>query len=137
MLLVQPSSAAAERVFSLLENSFSKQQTRSLENYVLLVTIYQLLEIIQCTVSFLGEHVNFLSYYSEHQNPTYYSKINAIDDTLAGLQWFSTLDLRFWQVGVDWQKCTTPLGLCNPPATFQGLMVSRDYSVLSALLLMM
>ena len=28
MLLVQPSSAAAERVFSMLENSFSKQQTQ-------------------------------------------------------------------------------------------------------------
>ena len=41
MLLVQPSSAAAERVFSLLENSFSKQQTRSLEDYVSLSVMLQ------------------------------------------------------------------------------------------------
>ena len=34
MLLVQPSSAAAERVFSLLQNSFNGKQTRALEDYV-------------------------------------------------------------------------------------------------------
>ena len=34
VLLLQPSSAAAERVFSLLANSFSEQQTRALEDYV-------------------------------------------------------------------------------------------------------
>ena len=34
VLLVQPSSAAAERVFSLLENSFSSSQTSALEDYI-------------------------------------------------------------------------------------------------------
>ena len=34
ILLVQPSSVAAERVFSLLQNSFSHQQQSSLENYI-------------------------------------------------------------------------------------------------------
>ena len=34
VLLVQPSSAAAERVFSLLQNSFNGKQTRALEDYV-------------------------------------------------------------------------------------------------------
>ena len=34
ILLVQPSSAAAERVFSLLQNSFSTQQYSSLEDYI-------------------------------------------------------------------------------------------------------
>ena len=33
ILLVQPSSAAVERVFSLLQNSFSTRQYRSLEEY--------------------------------------------------------------------------------------------------------
>lgn len=33
ILLVQPSSGAAERVFSLLQNSFSKQQESALEDY--------------------------------------------------------------------------------------------------------
>ena len=32
-LLIQPSSAAAERVFSILSNSFTDRQTRSLEDY--------------------------------------------------------------------------------------------------------
>ena len=32
ILLIQPSSAAAERVFSLLTNSFSEQQTSALED---------------------------------------------------------------------------------------------------------
>ena len=41
MLLVQLSSAAAERVFSILENSFSKQQTQSLEDYVSLSVMLQ------------------------------------------------------------------------------------------------
>ena len=34
VLLVQPSSAAAERVFSLLQNSFSQRQSSSLEDYI-------------------------------------------------------------------------------------------------------
>lgn len=34
MLLVQPSSAASERVFSLLKNSFGEQQLSSLQDYV-------------------------------------------------------------------------------------------------------
>ena len=34
ILLVQPSSAAAERIFSLLTNSFSEQQTSVLEDSV-------------------------------------------------------------------------------------------------------
>ena len=34
LILVQPSSAAAETVFSLLSNTFSKHQTSSLEDYV-------------------------------------------------------------------------------------------------------
>ena len=33
-LLVQPSSAAAQRVLSLLENSFSKNQAKALEDYI-------------------------------------------------------------------------------------------------------
>ncbi len=32
-MLVQPSSAPAERVFSLLENSFSQRQNSALEDY--------------------------------------------------------------------------------------------------------
>ena len=34
VLLVQPSSAAAERVFSLLANSFGDQQNNALQDYV-------------------------------------------------------------------------------------------------------
>jgi len=34
VLLVQPSSAASERVFSLLKESFSDQQYRSLQDYI-------------------------------------------------------------------------------------------------------
>lgn len=41
ILLVQPSSAAAERVFSLLENSFTKSQTSSLEDYVQISVMMQ------------------------------------------------------------------------------------------------
>ena len=37
---VQPSSAAAERVFSLLENSFTKRKERSLQGYVSLSIMY-------------------------------------------------------------------------------------------------
>ena len=33
-LLVQPSSAAAERVFSILSNSFTDTQRSSLEDYI-------------------------------------------------------------------------------------------------------
>ena len=41
LLLIQPSSAAAERVFSLLENSFTKRQERSLQDYVSLSIMLQ------------------------------------------------------------------------------------------------
>ena len=34
VLLVEPSSAAAERVFSHLSNSFTEQQMSSLEDYI-------------------------------------------------------------------------------------------------------
>jgi len=34
VLLLQPSSAAAEHVFSLLKNSFGDQQLHSLEDYI-------------------------------------------------------------------------------------------------------
>ena len=33
-LLIQPSSAAAERVFSLLNSSFKENQARALEDYI-------------------------------------------------------------------------------------------------------
>ena len=33
-LLIQPSSAAAERVYSLLNNSLKKKQARALEDYI-------------------------------------------------------------------------------------------------------
>ena len=41
VLLVQPSSAASERVFSLLQNSFSHQQFSSLEDYIELSLMLQ------------------------------------------------------------------------------------------------
>lgn len=34
ILLLQPSSAASERVFSLLQNSFNNQQEQALEDYI-------------------------------------------------------------------------------------------------------
>ena len=34
VLLIQPSSAASERVFSLLENSFRNTQARAMEDYI-------------------------------------------------------------------------------------------------------
>ena len=34
ILLLQPSSAASERVFSLLQNSFNNRQERALEDYI-------------------------------------------------------------------------------------------------------
>ena len=34
LLLVQPFSAAAERVFSLMSNSFNRQQFQSLQDYI-------------------------------------------------------------------------------------------------------
>ena len=34
IVLVQPSSASAERVFSILQNSFTHQQHSSLEDYI-------------------------------------------------------------------------------------------------------
>ena len=41
VLLIQPSSAAAERVFSLLENSFTERQERSLQDNVSLAIMLQ------------------------------------------------------------------------------------------------
>ena len=41
VLLLQPSSAAAERVFSILSNSFNSQQESSLEDYTELSVILQ------------------------------------------------------------------------------------------------
>ena len=41
VLLVQPSSAASERVFSLLQNSFTPQQSSSLEDYIELSLMLQ------------------------------------------------------------------------------------------------
>ena len=43
LLLVQPCSAAAERAFSLLENSFNHQQRSSLEDYIISVSV-----MLQC-----------------------------------------------------------------------------------------
>ena len=41
VLLVQPSSAAVEHVFSILSNSFSSQQESSLEDYIELSVMLQ------------------------------------------------------------------------------------------------
>ena len=45
--IVQPSSSAAERVFSLLQNSFSHQQRSSLEDYISVSVVLQL-NILYC-----------------------------------------------------------------------------------------
>jgi hypothetical protein len=62
-------------------------------------------------------------------------------DTLAGAQWFSTLDLKSgnWQMALHpedkektafstgqglWQFTVMPFGLCNAPATFERLIES-------------
>ena len=51
LLLVQPSSAAAERVFSILRASFDSQQESSLKDYleasVMMQYIYRLLDLSQ------------------------------------------------------------------------------------------
>jgi len=51
ILLIQPSSAASERVFSLLNNTFNEQQQSCLEDYV---------EVSIMLQSFLGNNGEFL-----------------------------------------------------------------------------
>ena len=52
VLLVQPSSASAERAFSLLKNSFSEQQQSSLEDYIEASLMLQSIRIdcVCCTI---------------------------------------------------------------------------------------
>ena len=45
ILLVQPSSASAERVFSILQNSFTHQQHSSLEDYISVFACYCMVNI--------------------------------------------------------------------------------------------
>ena len=66
-------------------------------------------------------------------------RIDNVLDTLAGAQWFSTLDLKsgYWQVVLEpadrdksglcldgglWQFSVMPFRPCNDPATFERLM---------------
>ena len=53
--LIHPSSAAAERVFSLLQSSFGKQQEQSLEDYIQLSVMMQY--IIEMIIS-VDNHYN-------------------------------------------------------------------------------
>ena len=57
VLLIQPSSAASERVFCLLKASFTEQQDCSLQDYVELC--YSIISVID-----LSCHVSFLRFFS-------------------------------------------------------------------------
>ena len=50
VVIVQPSSAAAERVFSMLKSSFRDQQDNSLQHYIrlLILLMWQCLRVIAC-----------------------------------------------------------------------------------------
>ena len=50
MLLIQPSSAAAERVFSLL-NSMSSQQRNSLEDYIAAYLLWSAITVLKESTS--------------------------------------------------------------------------------------
>ena len=57
VLLVQPSSTAAERVFSLLSNSFSSRQESSLEDYVELSVMLQYFNLMEEMKRIIGTTV--------------------------------------------------------------------------------